>query len=102
MLKSKGIAVLAVALLLGLALPGFAQTGIVGTIVRGSGFLAQWPSAPTATTAWAQLEAQQRAFGGLWASLDAITVPPSETVPATIRDLTPWAVPGGAPLEPGT
>ncbi len=102
MLKGKGVAFLAVALLLVIALPGFAQTGIVGTIVRAGGFLAQWPTEPTPAAAWARLEAQQRMSGGLWASLDVITLPASETVTATILDLTPWAVPGGAPGEPGT
>jgi hypothetical protein len=88
--------------LLVLALPGFAQTGIVGTIVRAGGFLAQWPTEATPAATRARLEAQQHAFGGLDASLVVITVPASETGPATIYDLTPWAVPGGAPANPGT
>lgn len=102
MLTGKGIALFAVALFLVLALPGFAQTGIVGTIVRAGGFLAQWPTEATPAATWAQLEAQQRAFGELDASLVVITVPASETVSATIYDLTPWAVPGSAPAKPET
>ncbi len=102
MLNGKSITVLALIAFLVFVTPGFAKTDIVSTMVHGGVFLARWPAESTPAAAWARLEAQQRAFGGLSASLDAITVPASETVPATIRDLTPWAVPGGAPPAPET
>jgi len=102
MVKGKGIAILAIVLLLMLALPGLAQTRIISAILGAGGFLANWPTQPSPAVAWAQLEAQQQAYGGSNASLAAITVRASETVPATIQGLTPWAVPGGAPPEPET
>lgn len=105
MMKGKGVAVLAIMLLLVFALPGLAQTGMVGAILRAGGFLAQWPTErePGPAAMWARLETQQRAFGGIEASLYMIApVPISETAPEMIQQLTPWAVPEGAPPEPET
>jgi hypothetical protein len=102
MVKGKGIAVLAIMLLLMLALPGLAQTHIISAILGAGGFLVHWPTEPSPAVAWAALEMQQQSYGGFDASLAAITVPASEAVRATIQDLTPWAVPGGAPPGPET